>query len=113
MSLEVHEQKHGAVTVLRPEGAMVDQELVPLRQRVDQVRRQNMGRLVLDLSSVPFADSQGLETLLDVTERMSRGGQVLKLCGVNETVREALEVTGLAPRFEHYEDVNSAVRSFL
>ena len=42
-----------------------------------------------------------------------RGGRVLKLCAANETVKEAIELTGLAESFEHYDDVNSAVRSFL
>jgi len=30
-----------------------------------------------------------------------------------ETVREILDLTELSPLFEHFEDVNTAVRSFL
>ena len=44
---------------------------------------------------------------------MLRGGRALKLCAVNKTIRQVLELTALVSQFEHFEDVNSAVRSFL
>ena len=40
-------------------------------------------------------------------------GQALRLCCANKTVREVLEITDLASSFEHFEDTNTAVRSFL
>jgi anti-anti-sigma factor len=58
-------------------------------------------------------DSKALEVLLDATERLADSGQALRLCGANETVREVLDLTDLSRFFEHYQDVNSAVRSFL
>ena len=72
-----------------------------------------MGRFVLDASALAYADSKGLETLVEVQEELARAGQSLKLCGLNETLREILDLTELAPRFENYNDVGSAVRSFL
>jgi anti-anti-sigma regulatory factor len=41
------------------------------------------------------------------------GGRALKLCAVNKTVRQVLELTELVSHFDHFDDVNSAVRSFL
>jgi len=38
---------------------------------------------------------------------------MLKLCASNKTLREVLNLTGLSPLFEHFDDVNTAVRSFL
>jgi hypothetical protein len=35
------------------------------------------------------------------------------MCGANDTLREVLQLTGLTASFEYYDDVNSAVRSFL
>ncbi|MBI1367846.1 MAG: anti-sigma factor antagonist [Planctomycetes bacterium] len=111
--MKIHEQRHGAVTVLRPEGPLVEQDVVPFRQQLNNVRRESLGRVVVDLSMTPFVDSKGLETLLEVTKELNDSGQALRLCGLNDTVREVLDITDLAPLFEHYEDVNSAVRSFL
>ena len=111
--MEIQEQKYGAVTALRPRGPLVDREADMLRIRVLDVRTRSLGRLVLDLSSVPFVDSAGLETLLDLTEELSQSGQALKLCGVTDVVREALSLTDISSMFEHFDDVNSGVRSFL
>ena len=61
----------------------------------------------------PWAASKGLEALVEVTEEMSGSGQALRLCAPNKTVREVLELTDLASMFDHFEDTNTAVRSFL
>jgi anti-sigma B factor antagonist len=73
----------------------------------------SLGRVVIDMSAVPFVDSKGLESLVDLTEEMAKSGQVLKLCAPSKTVREVLELTAVVSMFDHFEDVNSAVRSFL
>ena len=111
--MEIHEQRQGAVTVLKPAGPLAADDADQFKTRLDDVLRQSLGRAVVDASTVPFVDSRGLEVLLEATERLADSGQALKLCGTNETVREVLELTELSDLFEHYEDVNSAVRSFL
>ncbi len=111
--MDVHEQQHGAVMVLKPDGPLAGADVEPVKGRLLQTLKENLGRIVLDASAVPFVDSIGLEALVDVTNEMAHSGQALKLCAVNETVRQVLELTGLSPQFEHFEDVNSAVRSFL
>lgn len=111
--MEISEQRHGAVMVAKPEGALVEDDVGVFRERLEQLHAQTMGRVVVDFSGVPFVDSNGLEALLTVTEQMAQQGRALRLCGVNETVREVLELTELASLFEQYEDANEAVRSFL
>ena len=111
--MNIHEQKQGAVTVIKPEGPLVEEDLPMFRGRIEEIRRVSVGRFVLDCSAVPFVDSRGLETLVEISERMSQVGQSLRVCGVNETLREVLDITELSSMFEHYDDVHGAVRSFL
>ena len=111
--MEIQEKQHGAVTALKPRGPVIESDADVLKTRLLQVRTKSLGRLVLDVSAIPFVDGRALEALLDVTEELAKSGQALKLCGANELLREVLEVTDLAGLFEHFEDVNSAVRSFL
>lgn len=111
--MQIQEQKQGAVTVLRPIGPLTANDAVQLRQRMMEVRRASLGRLVLDVSAVPYADSRGLEAMLDVHDELIKAGQSLKLCSVNDTLREVLTLTELYQQFEHFEDCGSAVRSFL
>lgn len=111
--MNINEQKHGAVTVLIPEGPLIQDDTDAFRQRAMTLYSKSLGRFVVDVSKMPFVDSKGLETLLDLSDHVGQSGNVLKLASVNKTVREVLSLTELDHAFEQFEDVNTAVRSFL
>ncbi len=111
--MEIGQHHHGAVAVLKPDGPLTQEDADRLKNRMLEVRASSLGRLVLDGSAVPYVDSRGLEVLVEVAEEFALSGQALKLCGANEVLREVFELTELASTFEHFVDVNAAVRSFL
>ncbi len=111
--MEIQEEKHGAVTVVRPMGALVQHDADQLRKVLNEVVPRSLGRLVIDAASIAYVDSKGLEALVTATESLAKAGQTLRLCNANETLREVLELTEVAPMFEHYKDVSDGVRSFL
>ncbi len=111
--MKIEEQAYGAVTLMKPVGPVTEVDVEDLHAHLLEVRTRNLGRLVIDISAVPFIDSQGLECLLDLANEMEKTGQVLKLCGENDTFREILELTDLAAVFEHFPDAITAVRSFI
>ena len=111
--MEIQEQKLGAVFVLRPVGAIATGDAEQIKTAALRTASKNLGRVLLDISRVPFVDSQCIEAFLDVTEQLGQSGQVLKLCGVNDTIKQALDLTGNGDVFEYFDDVNQGVRSFL
>lgn len=111
--MDFHLQKQGAVTVIKPAGPLTAADADLFRAKATETARASLGRLLVDASAIPFVDSAGLEALLDVTEELANGGRALKLCAATPTLREALEITGLATAFEYFPDVNAGVRSFL
>ena len=111
--MKITEQRQGAVVVLKPDGALVDAECASAKSRLTEAVAGSLGRFVLDLSAVPFVDSRGLEVLVELTEELAKSGQSLRLCSVNKTVREVMDLTEVTHLFEHFEDANTAVRSFL
>jgi anti-anti-sigma factor len=111
--MEITEQTKGAVKVLRPRGPLVQTDADDFKRRATETARSAMGRLVIDASGIPYVDSRGLEVLAELSDELAAGGQTLRLCGVNETLREVLDLTDLSALFEHHEDANSAVRAFL
>lgn len=111
--MNIHEQQQGAVVVVRPVGALAGADAERLLAHLRELRGRTLGRFVVDAAGVPFADSRGLEVLAELAEELGASGQALRLAGLSETLREVLELTELADRFEHYEDVPTAVRSFL
>ena len=111
--MQITKQRHGEVAVIKPDGPLVGADADQFQTSVLTAVGVHLGRCVIDLSAVPFSDSKGLEALLNVSDEISAGGQVLKLCAVNKTLRQVLELTGLISHFEYFDDVNSAVRSLL
>jgi anti-anti-sigma factor len=111
--VEIQTQQRGAVTVVRPAGPLTAADTEAFKTRMCGLIRANLGRVVIDASALHYVDSQGLESLLDVAEELAHSGKGLKLCAANETIRQVIELTGLSPHFEHFDDANSAVRSFL
>jgi len=110
--MQINEQTQGAVTVLEPDGALTLDDADLFMSKLNEVIAQSAGRVVVDLASVPFVDSRGLEVLAEANDQMASSGRALKLCAMNETIREVLDLTGLAKRFDHFDDTNSALRSF-
>ena len=111
--MHVEQSIHGAVTVLRPAGPLTREGAGEFRSEAEPTIRRSLGRCVIDASSVSYLDSEGIEALLDLAEGLARSGRELKLCGLSATVKEALQLTGVIGRFGLFEDVPSAVRSFL
>ncbi len=111
--MEISEQRQGAVTIVKPGGPLCHAEAEQFSGHIDEVMARSLGRFVLDASGIPYVDSSGLGALLRITNDLGESGRSLRVCSANETLREVMDLTGLADRFEFYEDVNAAVRSFL
>ena len=111
--MEIEQQRQGAVTVLRPKGPLVADDAEEFKTHMTEAFSSSLGRFVVDASAVPFVDSRGLEVLVESAGDLWQSGRSLKLCGVGQTLRQVLDLTGLDSLFEFYEDVNAGSRSFL
>ena len=111
--MQIDEQRHGGVTVLRARGAIAGEDASDYATRLDRVAREALGRIVLDMSGVPYVDSAALESILGTGDVLAGMGRSIKLCCVNETLREVLDLTGVGSSVEQFESVPDAVRSFL
>jgi len=111
--MTVQMREYGAVTVVKLDGPLTDTDADKLKAELLEIIGRTLGRVALDLSAVSYVDSKGLEALVDVTHQLHQSGKALKLCAANETLRQVLALTDLSTQFEHFEDANSAIRSFL
>lgn len=111
--MKVDVQRIGSVDVVAPKGAMVAQDAEAVFGKVREFTRSTSPRIVLSLRDVPYMDSAALERLLDACDELGAQAPNLRLAALPATCREILELTGLSGRFRFFEDVQSAVKSFL
>lgn len=64
--MKIDLQQHGNTAVLVPHGPLIRDELEKFRERAAGALRMHAGRVVLDMSQVPFLDSGGIEALLEL-----------------------------------------------
>jgi anti-sigma B factor antagonist len=103
-------QRHGAAVVLQVHGE-IDMLTSPrLRNELIDLLDSRPSVLVLDLAGVSFFASSGLATLVEASEAAAEAGVPLRLAAMGRSVRRPLQITGLAARFDTYDDVPGALR---
>jgi len=111
--VKIDAHRIGSITVITPRGAIAQDDVEEWTQVMEEYRQKTNGRIVLELSDVPFMDSRGIEALWDLADSQREGGQTTKLAAVPELCREIFELTGVAEYLDMFDTPESAVRSFL
>ncbi len=103
----------GTVDVYAPQDALVDEKADEFIHTLEASVRAPNARVVVDMNEVGYMDSEALEGLTRITDELAERSQQLKLAAVTPTCREILALTGLGGRFQFFDGVDAAVRSFL
>jgi anti-anti-sigma factor len=108
--MEIKEWVEGAVTIVAPSAALTRDNARDLTECFEAAAARSLGRVVIDCTSISHVDSAGLEALVSASEHLDENGGVLRLVGVNATLREVLDITNAGGLFEYYADTASASR---
>lgn len=101
---------HGIVRVIVPHGALTREELADAAKQLDEQLAVRERRVVVNMENVPYLDSAGIELLLARCGPGARSPRP-RLCRLNDTCREALDLTEVLAQLEVFDNVESAVRS--
>ena len=110
--MKVDTQLHGSVTVLVPHGPLAGDEMAGFSETLTLAIDEKGGRVVLDMSEVPYVDSVGIESLLELCAGQHAAAARPRLARLCEACREALDLTDVLARLTVFDTVESAIRSF-
>jgi anti-anti-sigma factor len=99
----------GGVTIVLCRGRIVYRDEAAILSRTVSSLLREGRNLVLDLSGVEAVDGAGLGEFVGLHNRAATGRSSFKLAALKSHVRGLFEVTKLAPVFEIYPTVESAV----
>jgi anti-anti-sigma factor len=97
LDISVHHEPEETVVALA--GELDIGTVSRLRTAVDEALSDSPSRLVLDMGSVTFCDSQGLGTLVVLNREVTRARSSLVLTNVSDFLDRLLKVTGLRQAF--------------
>jgi anti-anti-sigma factor len=111
--MKIERQEIGTVEILSPQDVLAEAEVEEFRAILERRLAGANPRVAISLQAVPYMDSAALNVLVTAAEELAGRGTRLKLVSVSPTCREILELTGLAERFQFFDNPQDAVRSFL
>ncbi len=106
--LEIHSEAIDDGVILRPVGEIDLHCAAMLRQQLSQAQG-SPGRVVVDLTGVPYMDSSGVATLVEAMQVSRRTGGTLILCALQEKVRSIFEIARLDMVFTIVATTDEAV----
>lgn len=84
----------GEVKVLRFEGKL-DTKTSPDAQVVlTEVIEQGAGKILINFEKLAYISSAGLRVLLAAAKQIKEGSGELRICALNDVVREVFEISG-------------------
>lgn len=106
-------KSQGAVEVVVPNVPLKSEAVDELRDTVAHCLGDGLPMLVLNMHDVPLLDSAGLESLLDIRDKVQKRGGQVKLAALTPLAQDILRVSGIGRHFDCHSDEKSAVRSFV
>jgi anti-sigma B factor antagonist len=103
---------YGSMMVLSVEPALTAREGDEFREVAGEQIRSGARWFILDLSDVGYFDSAGLETLVWFQDQIGSAAGDVKVAGLKGLARQTFEIVRFDKKFEVFDNVHEAVKSF-
>ena len=90
-------------TGLTVKGNCFIQELEPLVKSLGELVESDRNSIQIDLSNVESIDTAGIQLLASCRNSALARGKTFSIISMSDSVRDALQITGLHKIFEHKE----------
>ena len=101
------------MSVLAPKESLTFQNFEELEGAFNEHIDQYRTKIILDCKDISFFDSEGLELLIRVDEKLRKRGGILKIVGLNSVCRDIFVATRLINTFHVYGDFQEAIRDVI
>lgn len=99
MPMQVDVETVGTVVVVAV-GGRVDAYTAPELEQQITGALGDQAALVIDFAATEYVSSAGLRVLITLAKRTRAGELAMRLCGLQEGVREVLDIAGFTALFE-------------
>ena len=94
--MEMKIQEINDIKVVEIEGELDTGSAPEAQDLLDGLRKQGVRKILLDLSGLDFISSAGLRVLLATAQELKKNDGDLRVCCLNETVREVFDISGFS-----------------
>jgi anti-anti-sigma factor len=113
MVMELTTERYKRCDLVKVVGRIDSQTAPQLEEAFRRITDAGRFRIVFDMDAVEFLSSAGLRAMIDTQKTCKRWNRgKLVLAGVPQRIYETLDLTGLIPLFNFFDDAVGAVGSF-
>ena len=105
-------ETYGDVAVARLEDELTHENVDRFRGIVESPFEDGTRQFVIDLEKTEYLDNAGLESIVDLMEKLEGMGGQVKFSGLGPGCRKIFELTRLDRRVDIFDSLIDAVRSF-
>jgi anti-anti-sigma factor len=102
--MEIQKERVGDAHVVTVNGRLDGIYSTNFANQVGELITGTSSKILIDFTDIDFVTSAGLRALLMLVKKARASGSVFALCGVNEQVRQVLDVSGFTAMFSIHSD---------
>ncbi len=110
--MQISENMIEGVMVLRLEGKLDTQCSPEAEEHLTRLIKAGETRIIVNLEKIDYISSSGLRVLLVAAKQLKAAGGQLRICGVNDFVKEVFEISGFATIIQTLETEAEALKDF-
>ena len=110
--MNIIEEKLNDVLICKPQGEINISNSGELRKAFDGLIKKNEKKVLVVFSAVPYIDSSGLATLIEMFQRLKKIGGILRFSNLDQKVRNVFEITKLLKLFVVFDTQEEALKDF-
>ena len=97
--MDIQKERVGDVQVVTAEGRLDGIYSSAFANQVGELIAGTNPKILIDFTNIDFVTSAGLRAVLLLMKKAKASGGAFALCGINEQVREVLDISGFAEIF--------------
>lgn len=110
--MEISIQDSGEIKVLYFEGSLDTNTAPDAQKRMDEVIEQGNHKILIQLEKLDYVSSAGLRILLVVAKKLKKSEGELRICQINDDVREVFEISGFDTILSVFDNESEALKEF-
>jgi anti-anti-sigma factor len=109
--MELKVSRHGQVAVVHPAATVDGRSAFQFEQDILELLQDGTRHVVVDFAAVTLFASAGIRVLILMLHKLDARDGALVLCGLNQYVRNVLDVSGLTGQFTIVGTVAEAIKA--
>ena len=99
MSIEIRQDEEGDFRILALAGRLDTETSADLELALQDLQAAGASKFLIDLAEIGYVSSAGLRVLLALAKQLEGGRGTLRLCALNDAVKQVFDVAGFSRMF--------------